>query len=597
MKVFKAVVYLNFTLFSKILNSEDVTLEEILNDEDFLSELRISNENLLSYLDYSKVNEMIDILLNINSSECSEMGVKSFENWSWSLNKPEKSFRIPFIIWESFCMEINHFTDIILDPENKYELFTRFLKYFIIKTEDGKLSQTLTWYVSKIITFMWLKRPEAVLDWIGSQLNILGEMAEHIYLTEWISDLLVKFVTLSVYDTDQNLKVLEAVQAEIMSILVKILEDKESSEDKIEQALETINSIARKWYLVTNKSFFFENWFNQDYIEIIMGESLFERLIKFVFSSEIPRSKALLWKWIDVIDIITNNLFIKTPIESAQDVTEYQFGFVVSSIGGKTIEEINEGNENAKMSDADSEESKQNTKEVDENESKVLEQQNNKKKSVLEHQTNIFPKEQGSTKVVDLFLKYFKKFWSFLEAATADTQEYKALSSHRRSISLGAGVVKSMIPSKYRNEPVERLFIAKLLNIFNILLTLDSAEFQRWVKESSVLKHIVELWEIYDDHSLIQSNIRKIFISILRTQDIVIKKLLLNEARCIFLFAKKLNMVDFSHLLSGKKWRGNFLALKFSKSEGDLHYNKTLSSGHSREHGCKDGESAWGHAS
>jgi hypothetical protein len=540
------------------LNSEGVVLEEILNDEDFLSELRISNENLLSYLDYSKVSEMIDILLNINSSDSSEMGIKNFESWSWSLNKPEKSFRVPFIIWESFCMEIDHFTDIILNPENKYELFIRLLKYFNSRTEDGKLNQTLTWYVSKIITFLWLKRPEAVLDWIGSQLNILSEMAEHIYLTEWISDLFVKFVTLSVYDTDQNLKVLEAIQAEIMAIILKILEDKQSSDEKVEQSLETINSIARKWYLVTNKNFFFENWFNEEYIEIIMGESFFERLIKFVFSPENSRSKVLLWKWIDVIDTITNNLFIKTPVESAQDVTEYQFGFIVSTINGKTVEEIKNESLDSNMKDSESEENKEKSKELDENESKVLEQQNNKKKSVLEHQINIFTKEQGSTKVVDLFLKYFKNLSSVFELATAETQDSKALSSHRRSTSFGAGSVKPMILTKYRNEAVERLFIAKVLNIFYMLLALDSAEFQRCVKESSIIKNIVELCEIYDDHSLIQANIRKILIFILQTHDIGMKKLLLNEARCIFLFAKKLNMVDFSHLLSGKKWRGNF---------------------------------------
>jgi len=134
----------------------------------------------------------------------------------------------------------------------------------------------------------------------------------------------------------------------------------------------------------------------------------------------------------------------------------------------------------------------------------------------------------------------------------------KVFSGHRKSISTGTKGIKKLIPMKYKNNPIERLLISKLLRWLNILLNLNSSEVLDNIRGSEVLKYVVKICEIYDDHSLIQANVRNIFITILKMQDINIKKLLLNDARCVFLFAKKLNMVDFSHLLSDKKSRGKF---------------------------------------
>ena len=55
--------YKSSSVFNKILDREDITLEEVLNDEDFLSEIEIQNDNLLNFLNYARVSEMIDLLL------------------------------------------------------------------------------------------------------------------------------------------------------------------------------------------------------------------------------------------------------------------------------------------------------------------------------------------------------------------------------------------------------------------------------------------------------------------------------------------------------------------------------------------------------
>lgn len=77
---------------------------------------------------------------------------------------------------------------------------------------------------------------------------------------------------------------------------------------------------------------------------------------------------------------MVSNLFIRAPIESDQDVTEYQFGFIVQSIAGKSVEEIKGENNDAEMteetkepeSEKPTEEAKE-PKRVEENEFKLLE--------------------------------------------------------------------------------------------------------------------------------------------------------------------------------------------------------------------------------
>jgi hypothetical protein len=214
-----------------------------------------------------------------------------------------------------------------------------------------------------------------------------------------------------VYDTDQNLNLLDQVQREILTVLVRILEESDFNEDKVSQAFETINNIGRRCYLVTNKLIFFTNMFNQEYLECTMGESFFERLCKFVFNDNEVKNKSAMAKCLDVIETLTNNLFIKTPIESAQDVSEYQFGFVVDTIAGKKVEESKEqSSQNAEMKEDSKADKEKDQKKEDASESKVLEQQNNKKKSMLQDQINIFTKEQGVSYIEEIFMKYFSCF-------------------------------------------------------------------------------------------------------------------------------------------------------------------------------------------
>ena len=372
--------YKSSNLFNKLLDSKDKTIEEILNDEDFLSEVRIQNEVLFNYLDYEKVKEMIDILLTEPSLS----------------NTNIKSFKIPFIICEVFWLDVDHFTDKLLNSESNYELFMKLIGYFkrgdsslllagqdesaqidssgmaditLPFDNDGLIEQTLAWYISKIITFLCLKRPDQVVDWVSKNLHLIEALTNHMYLTEWISDILVKLVCLRITDADSSLDQLKDIQKEIMSILIKIIDDSSSDVEKLDQVFETIRNISRRWYLVYNNRAFFSNWFNSEYLEELMGDSFFERLLKFIFYNSNKDLNKSVVKWLESIHTTINNLFISSPVESDQDVAEYQFGFIVQSIGGKSIEEIKQENNDVQMND-DVNESSDINNEIQDNNSK-----------------------------------------------------------------------------------------------------------------------------------------------------------------------------------------------------------------------------------
>lgn len=76
---------------------------------------------------------------------------------------------------------------------------------------------------------------------------------------------------------------LQSVQKAILIALVRIIDDYNTDEEKLDQALEAVKGMVRRCYLVQNNRGFFNGWFCGELIEELMGESFLERLIRFVF--------------------------------------------------------------------------------------------------------------------------------------------------------------------------------------------------------------------------------------------------------------------------------------------------------------------------
>jgi hypothetical protein len=140
----------------------------------------------------------------------------------------------------------------------------------------------------------------------------------------------------------------------------------------------------------------------------------------------------------------------------------------------------------------------------------------------LEGQETIFSFSEGSSRIAEEFLNHFDMFTKILENATNEKSISESM-GHRRKFSTGAGGTRTLIPTKYKKEAIERVCISRLLSWFNTLLILESSEFNRAVKETEVLRHLVDLCELYDDHTLIQSECRKIFTTILNQDDMTMK--------------------------------------------------------------------------
>ena len=213
---------------------------------------------------------------------------------------------------------------------------------------------------------------------------------------------------------------------------------------------------------------------------------------------------------IDVLDLLAtlvNNLFIKTPLEADQDLEEIQFGFKVEMIGGMQIEELknNQNGENSagdnmetdgeQKSDEgkDDKDKKDKKKNEDSGEGKLLEKNQKEIRDILENKQNVFTPSEGRMYVVSVFVKRFDEFLALFEKFSLSEASPKALKAHRRNISLGISGTRTLISTKYKNSALDRIIVAKLLSLFNLLLELSSEDFITKILDSQILKYIIDL--------------------------------------------------------------------------------------------------------
>lgn len=247
-----------------------------------------------------------------------------------------------------------------------------------------------------------------------------------------------------------------------------------------------------------NAKSYFSLWFEPEAYESLMGTSLFENFIKLAVTCDTPENKKLATKAIDVLELIVNNLFIKTPLECDQDLEEVQFGFKVETIAGKSLEEFKQDDLNM---DVDKEESKGETDKVkikpkkneDSGEGKLLERNHKEIEDILGSKQNIFTFSEGRIYIITSFLKFYEDFNKIFEFYSSDEANPKTLKSHRRQISMGIGGTRTLLPTKFKNEPIDRILIAKLISLLSLLITLNAEDFLKQIYDTNILKYIVTL--------------------------------------------------------------------------------------------------------
>jgi hypothetical protein len=81
-------------------------------------------------------------------------------------------------------MDIDFFNGKLTDPNTDYELMLHLVSYFTQDQRNENLNQTRASYVSKIITFMCLKKPLEMTDFLSKNLEIIETLSQHMYLSE-----------------------------------------------------------------------------------------------------------------------------------------------------------------------------------------------------------------------------------------------------------------------------------------------------------------------------------------------------------------------------------------------------------------------------
>lgn len=114
-------------------------------------------------------------------------------------------------------MDIEFFNEKLTNPNADYELILHLFSYFTQDQSGEDLNQTRASYVSKIITFMCLKKPLEMNDFLSKNLNVIEALSKHLYLTECICDLFIKFVCLNA-EADK-------IQYEVIKVLSATLDD------------------------------------------------------------------------------------------------------------------------------------------------------------------------------------------------------------------------------------------------------------------------------------------------------------------------------------------------------------------------------------
>lgn len=162
-------------------------------DADFLIEAKGNNEALVAYMTRARVLQIVDFLIIEPSFD----------------DDANRCFLLPQLACECFSSEqmelfVNHLFDANeLRAGKSLQVIDKLLSYFLAadptynKTAKH-LNSTLGGYINKIISY-WLKqKPEIILSYLAeanSRCDLIDSMFNHLYLSNCVTDLLVRFCT------------------------------------------------------------------------------------------------------------------------------------------------------------------------------------------------------------------------------------------------------------------------------------------------------------------------------------------------------------------------------------------------------------------
>lgn len=211
------------SIFDKIFDKEDLTIEEILDHEDdAIAELKISNERFLDYLDESKLEILIEYAIREPSEELD----------------PKNRYKYPFVASELLSSGCHDICNRIIVS---FELLSKFFGFL----DTDNINLTSSGYFSKVAQALLADRHYEIIRHLHDQ-NILDNLIKHLH-SKSIADFVEKLISSEEYGSSE-------FQDELFEIIEKILH-KIGSENSIEtvyNASELLLSIISKKIEIKN---------------------------------------------------------------------------------------------------------------------------------------------------------------------------------------------------------------------------------------------------------------------------------------------------------------------------------------------------------
>jgi len=178
------------------------------------------------------------------------------------------------------------------------------------------LNPTLGGYLNKILSFWLIKRPEQFLNYVISKKGFVQALFNHLYLTQCVTDLLVRLCT--VPDIKRvNKADYHELRNDIIQCSLNALDTHNESDFMTEQLFDLLTGITKKCYLMFQPRQFFDE---------LMSPFVFLLLLEFTFEGGAHTSQGS-----DFFKLFFYNLFVAEPHEAVIDIMEINFGFDTST--------------------------------------------------------------------------------------------------------------------------------------------------------------------------------------------------------------------------------------------------------------------------
>ena len=138
-------------------------------------------------------------------------------------DSPSRCFTLPFVVTEAFSTESKHISELLFPSDEKDRDVLDTLMLFVSVDDEYQLNSTLAGYFNKIISFMLIRHPNAIIRYLAADSSRYLSIVKHIYLNSSIVDLVIRICAVQGL-TEANLPLLDDMRIDILNTIANALE-------------------------------------------------------------------------------------------------------------------------------------------------------------------------------------------------------------------------------------------------------------------------------------------------------------------------------------------------------------------------------------